>query len=99
MKNINGIENFLFALLKLIKEILNLIFCLFLTFATFFIVFLIEFACLIYVLKTGEIILSEPYSAIIINTMFVFAIGCAVIVNVNYEKIFDLKRNKNEKDI
>lgn len=96
MKNINGIGDFLFALLKLIKEILNLIFCLFLTFATFFIVFLIEFACLTYVLKTGEIILSEPYSVIIINTMFVFAIGCAVIVNVNYDKLFDLKNNKNE---
>lgn len=99
MKNINGIGNFLFALLKLIKEILNLIFCTFLTFATFIIVFLIEFACLIYVLETGEIIIREPYSAIVLYTMLGFAIGCATIVNVNYEKIFDLKRNKNEKDI
>ena len=96
MKDIYGIGDFLFNVWLLIKEILNLFFCTFLTFATFSIVFLIEFACLIYVLKNCEIILSEPYSKIVINTMFAFAIGCAVIVNVNYDKLFDLKKNKNE---
>lgn len=99
MKDIYGIGDFLFNVWLLIKEILNFIFCTFLTFATFIIVSLIEFACLIYVLETGEIILREPYSSIVLYTMLAFAIGCATIVNVNYEKIFDLKKNKNEKDI
>ena len=84
--------DFLFNVWLLIKEILNFIFCIFLTFATFIIVSLIEVACLIYVLKTCEIILSEPYSVIVLYTMFAFAIGCAVIVNVNYDKLFDLKK-------
>ncbi len=96
MKDIYGIWDFLFNVWLLIKEILNFIFCTLLTFATFIIVSLIEFACLIYVLKTGEIILSEPYSSIVLYTMLAFSIGCAVIVNVNYDKLFDLKKNKNE---
>ena len=96
MKNIYGFGDFLFALLKLIKEILDLIFSMFFTFATFFVVFLIQFACLSYILKTGEIVLSEPYGAIALYTMFAFAVGCAVIVNVNYDKLFNLKNNKNE---
>ena len=96
MKDIYGIWDFLFNVWLLIKEILNFIFCTLLTFATFIIVSLIEFACLIYVLKTGEIILSEPYSSIVLYTMLAFATGCAVIVNVNYDKLFDLKKNKNE---
>lgn len=87
---------FLFNVWLLIKEILELIFCIFFTFATFFVVFLIQFACLTYMLKTGEIILSEPYSAIVLYTMIAFAIGCAVIINVNYDKLFGLKKNKNE---
>lgn len=87
---------FLFNVWLLIKEILKLIFCIFFTFATFSVVFLIQFACLTYMLKTGEIILSEPYSAIVLYTMIAFAIGCAVIVNVNYDKLFGLKKNKNE---
>lgn len=99
MKDIYGIWDFLFNVWLLIKEVLNFIFCTFLTLATFIIVSLIEFACLIYVLETGEIILREPYSSIVLYTMIAFAIGCATIVNVNYEKIFDLKKNKNEKDI
>lgn len=87
---------FLFNVWLLIKEILELIFCIFFTFATFFVVFLIQFACLTYVLKTGEIILNEPYSAVVLYIMIAFAIGCAVIVNVNYDKLFGLKKNKNE---
>lgn len=83
-------------ILELIKEIINLIFCIFFTFATMCVVFLIQFACLTYVLKTGEIVLSEPYSAIVLYTMTGFAIGCAFIVGVNYDKLFGLKNNKNE---
>jgi hypothetical protein len=96
MKDIYGIGDFLFAHLKLIKEILELIFSIFFTFATFFVVFIIQFACVSYILKTGEIVLSEPYGAIALYTMFAFAVGCAVIVNVNYDKLFNLKNSKNE---
>lgn len=90
MKDIYGIGDFLFALLKLTKEFLELIFSIFFTFATMCVVFLIQFACLSYVLKTGEIVLSEPYGAIVLYTMFAFAVGCAVIVAVNYDKLFNV---------
>ena len=96
MKDIYGIGDFLLALLKLIKEFLELIFSIFFTFATLCVVFLIQFTCLAYILETGEIVLSEPYSAIILYTMIGFALGCAVIVAVNYDKLFGLKNNKNE---
>jgi hypothetical protein len=96
MRDIYGIGDFLFNVWLLIKEIINLIFCIFFTFATLCVVFLIQFACLIYVLETGEIVLSEPYSSIVLYTMIGFAIGCAVIVAVNYDKLFGLKNNKNE---
>ena len=96
MKDIYGIGDFLFALLKLTKEFLELIFSIFFTFATLCVVFLIQFACLTYILKTGEIILSEPYSSIVLYSMTAFAVGCAVIVNVNYDKLFNLKNSKNE---
>lgn len=92
MKDIYGIGDFLFTLLKLIKEFLELIFSIFFTFATFFVVFLIQFACVSYILKTGEIVLSEPYGAIVLYSMVAFAVGCAVIVNVNYDKLFNLKK-------
>ena len=92
MKNIYGIGDFLFALLKLTKEFLELIFSIFFTFATFFVVFLIQFACLTYILETGEIVLSEPYSSIVLYSMTAFAVGCAVIVSVNYDKLFNLKK-------
>lgn len=96
MRDIYGIGDFLFNVWLLIKEIINLIFCIFFTFATLCVVFLIQFACLVYVLKTGEIVLSEPYSAIVLYTMTGFAIGCAIIVGVNYDKLFNLKNSKNE---
>ena len=96
MRDIYGIGDFLFNVWLLIKEIINLIFCIFFTFATMYVVFLIQFACLIYVLETGEIVLCEPYSSIVLYTMIVFAIGCAIIVSVNYDKLFDLKMNKDE---
>lgn len=78
--------------MELIKDIINLVFCIFFTFATLCVVFLIQFACLAYILETGEIVLSEPYSAIVLYTMIAFAVGCAVIVAVNYDKLFDLKK-------
>jgi hypothetical protein len=28
--------------------------------------------------------------------MIGFALGCAIIVSVNYDKLFNLKKNKNE---
>ena len=96
MKDIYGIGDFLFSLLKLTKEFLELIFSIFFTFATLCVVFLIQFACLTYILKTGEIILSEPYSSIVLYSMTAFAGGCAIIVNVNYDKLFNLKNSKNE---
>lgn len=96
MRDIYGIGDFLSNVWLIIKAIINLIFCTFFTFATFFVVFLIQFVCLIYVLETGEIVLSEPYSSIVFYTMIVFAIGCAIIVSVNYDKLFDLKMNKDE---
>ena len=96
MKDIYGIGDFLFALLKLIKEFLELIFSIFFTFATFFVVLLIQLACLTYILKTGDVVLSEPYSAIALYSMTAFAVGCAIIVNVNYDKLFNLKNSKNE---
>lgn len=96
MRDIYGIGDFLFNVWLLIKEIINLIFCIFFTFATLCVVFLIQFACLVYILKTGEIVLSEPYSSIVLYTMTGFAIGCAIIVGVNYDKLFDLKNIKNE---
>lgn len=96
MRDIYGIGDFLLALLKLIKEFLELIFSIFFTFATFFIVFLIQFACVSYILKTSDIVLSEPYSAIVLYSMTAFSVGCAVIVAVNYDKLFNLKNSKNE---
>ena len=96
MKDIYGIGDFLFALLKLTKEFLELIFSIFFTFATFFVVYLIQFTCLTYILKTSDIVLSEPYSAIVLYSMTAFAVGCAIIVNVNYDKLFNLKNSKNE---
>lgn len=96
MKDIYGIGDFLFALLKLIKEFLELIFSIFFTFATFFVVLLIQFACLTYILKTGDVVLSEPYSAIALYSMTAFAVSCAIIVSVNYDKLFNLKNNENE---
>lgn len=96
MRDIYGIGDFLFNVCLLIKEIINLIFCIFFTFATLCVVFLKQFACLVYVLETGEIVLSEPYSSIVLYTMFGFAVGCAVIVAVNYDKLFNLKNSKNE---
>lgn len=96
MRDIYGFGYFLFNVWLLIKEILELIFSIFFTFATLCVVFLIQFACLVYILETGEIVLSEPYSAIVLFTMFAFAVGCAVIVNVNYDKLFNLKNSKNE---
>ena len=96
MRDIYGIGDFLFNVWLLIKEIINLIFCIIFTFATVWVVFLIQFACLIYVLETGEFVLCEPYSSIVLYTMIGFAIGCAIIVSVNYDKLFDLKKNKNE---
>jgi len=96
MRDIYGIGDFLFNVWLLIKEILELIFSIFFTFATLCVVFLIQFACLAYILETGEIVLSEPYSSIVLYTMIAFAVGCAVIVNVNYDKLFGLKNNKNE---
>lgn len=92
MKNIYGIGDFLFALLKLTKEILELIFSIFFTFATFFVVLIIQFACLTHILKTGDVVLSEPYGAIVLYSMVAFAGGCAIIVNVNYDKLFNLKK-------
>lgn len=92
MKNIYGIGDFLFALLKLTKEFLELIFSIFFTFATFFVVILIQFTCLTYILKTGDVVLSEPYGSIVIYSMTAFAVGCAVIVSVNYDKLFNLKK-------
>lgn len=96
MRDIYEIGDFLFNVWLLIKEIINLIFSIFFTFATLCVVFLIQFACLIYVLETGEFVLSEPYSSIVLYTMIGFAIGCAIIVSVNFDKLFDLKKNKNE---
>lgn len=96
MRDIYGIGDFLFNVWLLIKEIINLIFCIIFTFATVWVVFLIQFACLIYVLETGEIVLYEPYSSIVFYTMIGFAVGCAIIVSVNYDKLFNLKKNKNE---
>lgn len=96
MRHIYGIGDFLFNLWLLIKEIINLIFSIFFTFATLCVVFLIQFACLAYILETGEIVLSEPYSTIALYSMTAFAVGCAIIVNVNYDKLFNLKNNKNE---
>lgn len=96
MRDIYGIGDFLFNVWLLIKEIINLIFCIFFTFATFFVVYLIQFACLTYILKTGDVVLSEPYSAIVLYSMTAFAVGCAVIVSVNYDKLFNLKNSKNE---
>ena len=96
MKDIYGIGDFLLALLKLIKEFLELIFSIFFTFTTFFVVLLIQFTCLTYILKTGDVVLSEPYGAIALYTMFAFAVGCAIIVSVNYDKLFNLKNSKNE---
>ena len=96
MRDIYGIGDFLFNVWLLIKEIIDLIFCIIFTFATLCVVFLIQFTCLAYILETGEIVLSEPYSAIILYTMIGFAVGCAVIVAVNYDKLFGLKNNKNE---
>lgn len=96
MRDIYGIGDFLFNVWLLIKEILELIFSIFFIFATMCVVFLIQFACLGYILETGEIVLSEPYSAIALYTMFAFAVGCAVIVNVNYDRLFNLKNRKNE---
>lgn len=96
MRDIYGIGDFLFNLWLLIKEIINLIFCTFFTFATLCVVFLIQFACLVYILETGEIVLSEPYSSIVLYTMIGFAVGCAVIVSINYDKLFNLKNSKNE---
>ena len=96
MRDIYGIGDFLFNVWLLIKEIINLIFCIFFTFATLCVVFLIQFACLAYILETGDIVLSEPYSSIVLYTMIGFAVGCAVIVAVNYDKLFGLKNNKNE---
>ena len=96
MRDIYGIRGFLFNVWLLIKEIINLIFSIFFTFATFFVVLLIQFACLTYILKTGDVVLSEPYGAIVIYSMTAFAVSCAVIVNVNYDKLFGLKNNKNE---
>ena len=96
MRDIYGIRGFLFNVWLLIKEIINLIFCTFFTFATLCVVFLIQFACLVYILETGEIVLSEPYSSIVLYTMIGFAVGCAIIVSVNYDKLFDLKNSKNE---
>lgn len=96
MRDIYGIGDFLFNLWLLIKEIINLIFCTFFTFATLCVVFLIQFACLVYILETGEIVLIEPYSSIVLYTMIGFAVGCAIIVSVNYDKLFDLKNSKNE---
>ena len=92
MEDIYGIGDFLFALLKLTKEFLELIFSIFFTFATLCVVFLIQFACLTYILKTGDIVLSEPYSSIALYTMIAFAVGCAVIVSVNYDKLFKSKK-------
>ena len=83
-------------ILELIKEIINLIFCIFFTYATVCVVFLIQFACLAYIIEIGEFVLSEPYSTIALYTMLGFAVGCAVIVNVNYDKLFNLKNRKNE---
>ena len=96
MRDIYGIGDFLFNVWLLIKEIINLIFCAFFTFATLCVVFLIQFACLAYILETGEIVLSEPYSAIVLYTMIAFAVGCAIIVGINYDKLFGLKNSKNE---
>ena len=96
MRDIYGIGDFLFNVWLLIKEIIDLIFCIIFTFATLCVVFLIQFACLIYVLETGEIVLYEPYSSIVFYTMIGFAVGCAIIVSVNYDKLFNLKKNKNE---
>lgn len=96
MRDIYGIGDFLFNVWLLIKEIINLIFCIFFTFATLCVVFLIQFTCLVYVLETGEIVLSEPYSSIVLYTMIGFAVGCAVIVAINYDKLFNLKTSKNE---
>lgn len=96
MRDIYTIGDFLFNIWLLIKEILELIFSIFFTFATMCVVFLIQFACLAYILETDEIVLCEPYSSIVLYTMIGFAVGCAVIVNVNYDKLFNLKNNKNE---
>ena len=96
MRDIYGIGDFLFNVWLLIKEIIDLIFCIIFTFATLCVVFLIQFACLVYILETGEIVLSEPYSSIVLYTMIGFAVGCAIIVSVNYDKLFNLKKNKNE---
>lgn len=90
MKDIYGFGYFLFNVWLLIKEIINLIFCIFFTFATLCVVFLIQFACLAYILETGEIVLSEPYSSIVLYTMIAFAVGCAVIVSINYDKLFNV---------
>jgi hypothetical protein len=96
MRDIYGIGDFLFNVWLLIKEIINLIFCIIFTFATLCVVFLIQFACLVYILETGEFVLSEPYSSIVLYTMIAFAVGCAIIVSVNYDKLFNLKNSKNE---
>lgn len=96
MRDIYGNGDFLFNVWLLIKEIINLIFCIFFISATLCVVFFIQFACLTYILKTGDIVLSEPYSSIALYTMIGFAVGCAVIVSANYDKLFDLKKNKNE---
>ena len=96
MRDIYRIRGFLFNVWLLIKEIINLIFCIFFTFATFFVVHLIQFTCLTYILETGEIVLCEPYSSIVLYSITAFAVGCAVIVSANYDKLFNLKNSKNE---
>ena len=92
MRDIYGFRGFLFALLNFFKEFLELIFSIFFTFATMCVVFLLQFACLAYILETGEIVLSEPYGAIALYTMIAFAVGCAVIINVNFDKLFNIKK-------
>ena len=92
MRDIYGFGHFLFNVWLLIKEIINLIFCIFFTFATFFVVLIIQFACLTHILETGDVVLSEPYGAIVLCSMVAFAGGCAIIVNVNYDKLFNLKK-------
>ena len=92
MRDIYGFRDFLFTLLNFFKEFLELIFSIFFIFATMCVVFLLQFACLAYILEAGEIVLSEPYSTIALYTMIAFAVGCAVIVAVNYDKLFGLKK-------
>jgi hypothetical protein len=97
MKNkINFNENLLF-IWSIIKLIFKEIFCLVFSLATTCVIFIILLTCISYLISVSGIIMCDSYGTIIMCFITIFSFICGYIVDINFEKIFNIKHKSSDK--